>query len=904
MLTRFRKKRRSGGFPLDMLILLPVLIYCAHCAESPGPQPDDFSGSLDEAPHIEGLTNYAGPVLSPTTVLGSNFSASATENTVYFAGVEAEVTGVTKGSDGEPDRIDTIVPAALPLGPAQVTVVVNGQLSNSVTFQVVAARTITGLNRPEKILTADLDADGDLDFLVFCTEPIDGAMHPYIAVILNDGAGSFEIYDRYPIEPYSDQRGLSIGDVNNDGVLDMVVGFLTWRDEETSHVRLWLGNGDGSFGEGVDLISWEHNYKVSSVATADVDNDGNLDVLVQSWEMHDGAILRGNGDGTFREPLQFPEGDSFYVPPLNSLSIADMDGDGYLDLPVRTPAIAGMESEVWGAGMLLGNGDATFTDKVVSGVPVSGKTFAVADFNGDGHADLCVAGLWSNESPRPLTILLNDGVGGLDVAGEYQIVDFIPTALTVQDLNGDSFPDMAFSTRSDFGHFFRDMAGGLAVFLNDGNGFFAPPDLYRVPMDAHDLVAGDFNMDGITDIATVVHDADIVWIMPGTGGGDFQSSRHFSTEPVPGSLSTGDFNSDGVPDLVTAHYGVAYIGLSDSGFSPGVSLLYGKREGLLSAPEYIPFGVNLWHVAVGDLDSDSTDDLVVTDLGWSAAVPDIPSEGSDGGLYALFGSHSDGVQGHPVRISDHSTRAVAIGDLNLDKVPDIAATSAYTNEIYILLGRGDGSFLQEVPFNTGPLPIGVSIADFNTDGLQDLVVANASQQNVTVHLGRGDGSFGTAKAYSAGRGWGDQDLSHGTPLYPSAPPLATDLDGDGVLDIAVTSFDTCSLGFLMGNGDGTFRHQPSGHENICGSKLLAEDLDADGHLDLAIACGDEGSVALLLGNAAGGFGLPAYYGVGNASDLTVVDIDQDGDLDICATDFMNSSVSVMLLEPGGVPGGD
>ena len=86
---------------------------------------------------------------------------------------------------------------------------------------------------------------------------------------------------------------------------------------------------------------------------------------------------------------------------------------------------------------------------------------------------------------------------------------------------------------------------------------------------------------------------------------------------------------------------------------------------------------------------------------------------------------------------------MAIGDLNGDGRPDLAAANYAANTVSVLLGNGDGTFGAKTDFATGTSPRSVAIGDLNGDGKPDLAVANSGSNTVSVLLGNGDGTFGT-----------------------------------------------------------------------------------------------------------------------------------------------------------------
>jgi hypothetical protein len=169
---------------------------------------------------------------------------------------------------------------------------------------------------------------------------------------------------------------VTVADLNGDGKLDLAV------PSSGGTVSILLGNGDGTF---QPAVNYPAGYAPASVAVGDFNGDGKLDLAVANFGIPccsgprgSVAILLGNGDGTFQPPSHYAAGSN----PL-SIATADFNNDGKLDLAVST--------DYSGVQVLLGNGDGTFQPAVRYNVPAYAASLAIADFNNDGKPDLAVA---------------------------------------------------------------------------------------------------------------------------------------------------------------------------------------------------------------------------------------------------------------------------------------------------------------------------------------------------------------------------------------------------------------------------------------------------------------------------------------------------------------------------------
>lgn len=330
------------------------------------------------------------------------------------------------------------------------------------------------------------------------------------------------------------------------------------------------------------------------------------------------------------------------------------------------------------------------------------------------------------------------------------------------------------------------------------------------------IAVGDFNADGIPDMAVAAYASGSVLVFLGKGDGTFtQMPDTPSAGSTPSSINIADFNGDGIPDLILANL-----------WGSSATVLLGNGDGTFTTTSTLPAGSFSRAVAVGDFNRDGVEDVAIVNTG-SASVTVLLGNG-DGTFTPTSQSPATG--------SDPNF--IAAADLNGDGNIDLVTANEFGNSLTVLLGNGDGTFTpsSQSP-STGSNPASVVIADFNGDGIPDLATANNGDNTVTVLLGNGDGTF-TPSSQSPSTG--DQ---------PSSITVA-DFNGDAIPDLVVGNYDdydSYAVSVLLGNGDGTFTTTQAtlpGENNP--NFVAVGDFNGDGIPDMAIP-GDYGRMGLLIG---------------------------------------------------------
>jgi len=313
---------------------------------------------------------------------------------------------------------------------------------------------------------------------------------------------------------------VAVADFNRDGRLDLAAA-----NEGSHSVSVLLGNGDGTFN-----AATHSNVKSASesVAVGDFNGDGKLDLVGTDLDSASVSVLLGNGDGTFKAAVHYGVGLVPY-----SVAVGDFNADGILDLGVTNNGSSGVS-------MLLGNGDGTFKSAVDYGVGLSPTGLAVADLNGDGKLDVAVT------TGNGINILMGNGDGTFQEAVVYTVGSG-GISVAVADLNGDGKPDLAVASV---------LSNDVSVLMGNGDGTFRAAVNYATGSEALSVTLGDFNGDGKLDLAVAAGYPDYgVNVLLNNGDGTFKSSVTYSVGLISRGVATGDFNGDGRLDIGVGVYG-------------------------------------------------------------------------------------------------------------------------------------------------------------------------------------------------------------------------------------------------------------------------------------------------------------------------------------------------------------
>jgi hypothetical protein len=410
-------------------------------------------------------------------------------------------------------------------GHQDVAVVNNGDNTVSVllgnadgTFQ--PQRTFPTAASPVAVVIGDLNGDNHLDLAVAAPGPFPGV----VSVLLGNGDGTFQPKVDYPVG--TNPASLTVGDFNRDGKLDLAAAnlsdhtvsvlmgngdgtlkpkvdypsggqypsFVTTFDDNgdgaldlvvankadttfsaNGNLVTLLGRGDGTFEVPVNYTAGSADISAPGLATADLNGDGNSDIIVSNGTDNDVSVFLNVGDGTFGPKTSFPT----VSPGANAVATGDFNGDGKPDVVVATNAT--------NLNLFLGNGAGTLQPAVnlVLGFGLHPTGIVAADLNGDGKLDIVTGNFGGG-----VAVLLGNGNGTFQPAVGYA-AGGSSQALVAGDFNGDGKLDLAVSN-----------SNSVSILLGNGNGTFQPPVPYTVN-GGGSIATGDFNGDGKPDLVVI-----------------------------------------------------------------------------------------------------------------------------------------------------------------------------------------------------------------------------------------------------------------------------------------------------------------------------------------------------------------------------------------------------------------
>lgn len=380
--------------------------------------------------------------------------------------------------------------------------------------------------------------------------------------------------------------------------------------------------------------------------------------------------------------------------------------------------------------------------------------------------------------------------------------------------------------------------------------------MFSMPVHPNSVAAGDFNEDGIVDLAVPSWSPNKVTIALGDGNGGVSSSTSFDGSSASRFAIVSDFNNDGLDDVATANETAG-----------DVSIFLGTGTGALTFVRRVASGAGCYHLAAVNLNGDAAIDLIVANSG----------AGNIGVLLGLGGGNFAPVVTYAVGTGP---RAVQPGDFNGDGQSDVAVANYGSQNVSVLYGNGSGAFGAPSTLSVGLNPHTMAAGDINEDGRLDVVVPNSGSGTVTLLMGHPVSGLVVGSTISVGR-------------TPRAV-VVQDLDADNHLDLAVANRDNNTVTLLRGNGAGGFTS--SGHVGVGSGpfSLVAADMNGDSVIDIVTSDRDGNTLSIVPGLGSMNFAGPYANFVGtNPRGVAAADLDGDGIRDVVVANTSSHTVSVL-----------
>lgn len=694
--------------------------------------------------------------------------------------------------------------------------------------------------RPRDVIVADFTGDGLSDLAVIRSRLDISFEYSDLLVLYGRGSGRYEPARVIPLE----HRFVSLlaDDFGRDGRADLAL-----VDNHSETAAIFLSHGEEGF-EALRTPVVSFRNPASSLSNGDFNGDGTPDLLVFHALTGSISLLLGAGGGRFHAGQLVRE---MTGGPL----VGDFNGDGKLDI-VRSLPWRSVPGAQYGLAISHGRGDGTFSDAGSYAYDAQLLDFAVADVNGDGRSDLVAAEVVNSV----IAVLLSEG-NTFRRAGEAPVGGY-PSGFFVADFDEDGNSDLVTST----------IQGVLSFFPGEGDGGFGASVEIAREMGSS-FAASDFDGDAHLDIA-VGQERGLLLVL-GDGKGAFELPHSPQLSHDPGQLVPLDVDRDGRAELISGGSGGQIISLSPSGE--------------LETKGHAGLGGPILSLVTGDFNSDGLTDAVASKgvpspcqitVGFSSCSPsfsislgigagqferreipepsvpvalaagDFDGEGrldlaaaGSGALTILIGDGMGGFRSGPsYPLASDSHRLLLAGHLDGDRTLDLVA--AGIGSLNVFLGREGGGLVEIGSLRLAGWARGLLVADFDRDGDNEVAVALYGTDGSSVALFEvSNGRLETGPAF---------DLPSGANAM-----VGGDFTGDGLLDVAVA-----------------------------GAGLLTSDLDRSGSVTiLEIGRGLRFASPIL--------GVSFATGPGTGS-LAALDLDQDGALDLVASNRHSQDLTVLL----------
>ena len=686
--------------------------------------------------------------------------------------------------------------------------------------------------------SADLDGDGDMD--VLSASYYDDKIAWYENTDGNGNFGAQHVITKSADDAYS----VYSADLDGDG--DMDVLSASYGDDKIA----WYENTDGNGNFGAQQVITKSADDAYSVYSADLDGDGDMDVLSASSSDDKIAWYENtDGNGTFGTQQVITTSASV----ANSVYSADLDGDGDMDV---LSASYGDDKIAWYENT---DGNGTFgTQHVITTNAAWARSVYSADLDGDGDMDVLSASS-SNDK-----IAWYENTDGNGTFGAQQVITTSADgAYSVYSADLDDDGDMDVLSASSEGN-------KIAWYENtDGNATFGTQQVITTSADgARSVYSADLDSDGDMDVLSASRfDDKIAWYENTDGNATFEAQKVITPCASDAkSVYSADLDNDGDMDVLSASSSddkIAWYENTDS------NATFGKQQVITTNAAYAE---SVYSV---DLDGDGDKD----GLSVSGDVDKIAwYENTDGN--ATFGSQQV--------ITTYAAYANSLYFADLDGDGDmdvLSASSEYNKIAWYENTDGNGTFgKQQVITTNAEDALSVYSADLDGDGDKDVLSASRNDDKIAWYENiDGNATFGKQQVITTNA---DFTIS----VY------SADLDGDGDKDVLSASRNDDKIAWYENtDGNGTFGKQQVITTNAdFAMSVYSADLDGDGDKDVLSASRNDDKIAWYEntdGNATFGRQQVITTSADGAGSVYSADLDGDSDMDVLSASHYDDKIA-------------
>lgn len=742
------------------------------------------------------------------------------------------------------------------------------------TNQVYDIDRITGQHDRGHLI--DIDGDGDMDFLVGA-----GTNNTRLQVFINSITSMDSVYI---LDDYSDEFGLSgldeivVADFDNDGDHDIVV-------EVGGHNSLFLhenlGNG---FADRVLIIS----SSARNLAYADVDNDGLQDLLIGAFSPDNLLWSKNLGSLNFDTSILLIEEDpNLNLGRITDIRVVDMEGDGDDDIIIIRQGVTASQGVAF---ISVNDGVGNFTSTQMTEIPNIVSSFAIEDFNGDGHKDFGLSQILQSGTIRGRAdIYWNDQTNAFPTSTNIRSYPLLSNGTLPNNLAGFYAVDIDDDNDLDIitGETFQNTYGTAELQLNDGSGNFINQGTiientlfsgfdFGNGLFIPEVFVNDFNDDGRKDVLTMTSaDRDIILHTQNLDG-TFNSDQYLnhSLESL-NRLQFIDVNKDSFNDIVAI----------DGNQNGKVTASLGDGKGNFNEQIVLFDSIPLFpdDAMITDLDGNGELDILFASSKYLNWKRDFITD-NEPTAEILFTSDPSSLGSGRMGITNFTSNTLDVKDVDNDGDLDvlfIEAKGSSTDRAYFLKNNGDNTFTTQLingdNDNEGSL-VSYVFSDLNNDNLIELISAelvNGPSQtyNVNVHSYNATmdafeptqsleiAGYSLAHQFTTGDpdNDGDQDVIFGGLLWlqndagvllnaeflidesiqytPVSEIITADINQDGLDDFISNKYvggQTQRIVTLInqGNNEFSFNEDYIVEQIHARQTFIAEDIDTDGVLDI------------------------------------------------------------------------